>query len=469
MALLETTQRSIVNYRLIPRGAVIVTGVSGGADSLAMAHVLVRLRDALHFRLHIATLDHQLRGQAGADDVNFVVEMARSWSVPVTAGQTDVMKLAQERRVGIEAAARIARYQFLASVAREISASRIAVAHHADDQAETVLMHLIRGSGIQGLSGMGWITPVPNHPDLALIRPFLGVTRTEIEDYCAENGLNPRHDATNTDTSLLRNHLRLETLPHLKVLNPQITRSLVQLAEIAAGENDYIHRQLMQTITGHVVRSNNRVHIPRRVFHELHPALQRRFIYWAAQELGSTEASQAHIFAAVRLGVEGKTGAVSLLSNGLRLRVDYEGLFIEHIEAPSPTVSSLLLNPGDEIVVNIPGVTPIPQADWRLESRLSPLGGTQLAIPEDSRVWLRTRRTGDRFAPFGLHGHTQKIKEWMIDHKIPKAVRDQIPLLIVDDQIAAIVMQNQWVIGEAFAVHADTMRVVYFAVHQGDC
>src|SRR5262249_43267249 len=148
------------------------------------------------------------RGQAGAEDAKFVVEMANSWGVPVTMGQIDVAKLAQEQRTGIEAAARLARYQFLAKVAHEVSALRIAVAHHADDQAETVLMHLIRGSGIRGLSGMAWSAPVPDHPDLTLIRPSLAVTRAQIEAYCAENSLIPRQDATNTDISLLRNRLR---------------------------------------------------------------------------------------------------------------------------------------------------------------------------------------------------------------------------------------------------------------------
>src|SRR5689334_7744636 len=114
MSLLEITQRSIQNYQLIPQDSVLVVGVSGGADSLALAHVMKALRHTLNFRLHIATLDHQLRGRAGTDDANFVVEMAQSWDIPVTMGQIDVAKLAREQRIGIEAAARIARYRFLA-------------------------------------------------------------------------------------------------------------------------------------------------------------------------------------------------------------------------------------------------------------------------------------------------------------------------------------------------------------------
>lgn len=467
MALLEMAQNSIENYGLIPQGEVIVIGVSGGADSLALAHILKRLSEILDFRLHIATLDHQLRGQVGADDANFVIEITESWGIHVTAGQVDVKTLAQERRIGVEAAARIARYQFLAGVAREIGASRIAVAHHADDQAETVLMHLIRGSGIQGMGGMRWSAPVPHHPDLTLIRPFLGITRAQIEAYCDENSLNPRQDATNSDTSFMRNQLRLETLPSLRQLNPQIARSLIQLAEVAAAENDYVQQQLMSIIARHTQVSGERVRLSRMIFRGLHPALQRRFIYWAAQQLGSAETGHEHILAAVQLGLQGKTGAVSLLSDGLRLRVDYEMLNIEHVDALLPEMNIPLMKTGGEINVNIPGT--ITESNWHIEAHLLPVDGARLAIPEGSLVFLRTRRTGDRFAPLGLQGHTQKIKDWMIDHKIPKAARDQLPLLIVNNQIAAIIVGNQWIIGESFAVRSDSRRVVYFTLNHDNC
>ncbi len=469
MALLEIVQRNIENYGLISRGAVIVVGVSGGADSLALAHALEHLSKTLDFRLHITTLDHQLRGQAGADDANFVVEIANAWGIPVTAGQMDVAKMALEQRIGIEAAARIARYQFLAGVAREIGTSRIAVAHHADDQAETVLMHLIRGSGIQGLSGMAWNAPVPDHADLTLIRPFLAVTRAQIESYCAENGLNPRQDATNSDTSLLRNHLRLETLPHLQQLNPQIARSLTQLAEVAAAENDYIQQELKKIIAEDIEKTKERVRIRKVIFRGLHPALQRRFIYWAAQQLGSTETGHEHILAAVQLALKGKTGAIALMPNGLRLRVDYETLDIELADAPPPDENRPLMSSNNEFIMNIPGITRIPETNLCIEASLTPLKNARLAISEDSNVTLRTRRAGDRFAPFGMNGHTQKVKEWMIDHKIPKSVRDLTPLLIVDDQIAAIIVENQWIVGESFAVRSDSQRTVYFTLNHDDC
>jgi tRNA(Ile)-lysidine synthetase-like protein len=169
------------------------------------------------------------------------------------------------------------------------------------------------------------------------------------------------------------------------------------------------------------------------------------------------------------LGLDGKTGAVALLTSGLRLRVDYETLDIERTDAPPSYSNRLLMKPNHEIIMKIPGITTITEMDWRIESSLTPLDSARLAIPEDSTASLRTRQAGDRFAPLGLNGHTQKLKEWMIDHKIPKAIRDQIPLLIINDQIAAILVNNQWIIGEAYAVRSDTRRIVYFVIHHDGC
>jgi tRNA(Ile)-lysidine synthetase-like protein len=469
MSLLEITQCNIHAYHLIPESALLLIGVSGGADSLALAHVLHRSSDSFGFKLHIATLDHQLRGQASADDARFVEHIAASWGIPVTAGQTDVRALAQERHIGIEAAARLARYNFLTTIARQIGASRIAVAHHANDQAETVLMHIIRGAGSRGLAGMLWSAPVPGHADLILIRPFLNVTRTQIETYCHENNLQPRHDETNSDTSLLRNRIRLETIPHLERTNQQVIDSLIRMADISALESDYLQEQLEQAIAPHIEAANDRISINRAAFRELHPALRRRFIDWAAQKIGGSDIGYDHIINAVRLGLEGQVSALAILPGSLRLRVDYERLFIEREDAPLKE-DIPLLPPGAEITLTIPGSTRIPGANWELRTSLNDdwLSAGRLAVPEGSRIWLRTRRTGDRFAPLGMNGHTQKIKEWMIDHKIPRALRDRIPLLMVDDQIAAMIVGEKWVISEAFAVHSYTINALYFAFYQLD-
>ena len=177
IVLTKNIQRIIRQHQLIVHAKPLVVAASGGADSLALCHLLYHAG----YDLHIATLDHGLRGDTGQVDADFMCWMARQWGVPCTMGQVDVPALARKQKTGIEATARKTRYDFLADVARQIGTSTIATAHHADDQAETVLMHILRGSGLQGLRGMAFRAPVPGHTDLTLVRPLLAVTRAEIE------------------------------------------------------------------------------------------------------------------------------------------------------------------------------------------------------------------------------------------------------------------------------------------------
>lgn len=199
---LKTVLRIIEHYKLLSANQTLIIGVSGGIDSLALLHILIQLQAELGINLHIATLNHGIRGQESESDVQFVKHVAEKWNVPYTAGQVDVPQLAENENLGIEDAARQARYRFLAEVAQQRGTNLVAVAHHADDQAETILMHIIRGCGLKGLRGMGVSVPMPGYSHITLIRPLLRITRQELEQYCIENQLNPRHDTSN-DLSLI--------------------------------------------------------------------------------------------------------------------------------------------------------------------------------------------------------------------------------------------------------------------------
>jgi tRNA(Ile)-lysidine synthase len=469
LKVLNKVYRTIEKYDLIPPGSGLVVGVSGGVDSLALTHILYTLRRTWRCIPYVATLDHGLRDQAGVDDANFVVEQARRWGLPVLSKQVDVKSLAAETDIGIEAAARLARYNFLAEAAEHFGTKLVAVAHHAGDQAETVLMHLIRGSGLHGLGGMSPKAAMPGHPHLTLIRPLLHVMRAEIEAYCREHGLVPRQDATNRDTTYLRNYLRHETLPHLERLNPNIQRSLAQLAETAQVEDDYVQSQLDTFVEAHVSTSDEHVTVTRADFEVLHPALQRRLVIWAVRKVRSEieSLSYTHIVEAVEIAVSGKHKAIALLTQGVRLRVEYDTLFIEHQDTPPPTVDQPLMGDGSTTSVNIPGQTILPDSQWMLVAEVGEGAGDitaadkgHLAISEHQAVTVRGRRRGDRFAPLGMSGHTQKLNRWMINRKVPQYLREQIPLICVDDEIAAIYMDTQWFISHNFALRDETARTV---------
>lgn len=435
-------------YRMIPADGWLIVGVSGGADSLALLHVLVGLRERLGLRLQVVTIDHGVRGTASLEDTAFVAQICADWKVPVKVVSVRA-KLKAGSSAGIEAALRRLRYRVFADVAAQVGASTVAVAHQADDQVETVLMHLLRGSGLRGLSGMPWRGPLPGQHEQTLIRPLLGVTRAEIDAYCLEHDLQPRVDATNTDTAFLRNRLRHEALPFLRGLNPQLDRALIQLADVAAVENEYVEAQLAE-LTRQADVSQERVSLSRAQFAASHPALQRRFVGWAVAQVGATDdVGYTHIVAAVDLALHGEQGARALLPGGAQLRVDYAVIAVERQAALPDRPDQPLLESGAQMTLTVGGVTPI-NDDWALETSIEPLDGSvgRIAFKPGQMLTLRVRRRGDRFAPLGLGGHTQLVSRWMVNRKISEAFRDRIPLLEIDGSIAAIADDNQWMVAE---------------------
>lgn len=469
MNLSQEVYHTLLRHHLLPENRLLVVAVSGGADSLALLHILHTLAPQLNLKLHVATLNHGLRGKVGAADAAFVQQIAHNWHIPCTVGQVDVPHLMQEQRLGLETAARQARYAFLVDVATQQKATYIATAHQADDQAETVLMHVLRGAGVNGLTGMPWRSPVPGYPDLTLIRPLRDITRAEIESYCATNDLEPRVDASNADMDLLRNAIRLNILPQLRRINPQVQRALNQLADIVAIEQDFIEQQYASTVEPHIFQSEGRWILPCELFRQLHTALQRRFIYHAAQTLSQQNdrySGYRHINAAVATALAGQVGAVAQLRGGLRMRVDYDDIVVESVDAPRFTDNLPLILPDNAISIPLDGITPIPGTDWSLVLSKAPFEGygARITLPVDSRLLMRNRQTGDRFAPLGMDGKHQTIKKWMINRKIPRHLRDQIPLLVVNNEVAVVMTGDTWAVSESFAVRPDSERITYLGI-----
>lgn len=457
MSLAESTKQTLHKH-IMPHSRLVV-GVSGGADSLALLHILHNLPPESAFALHVATLDHGLRGDAGAADMQFVVAICRAWGIPVTARRLNPDALPG----GTEAAARAARYDFLAEVAHQTGAQHVAVAHHAGDQAETVLMRLLRGSGLHGLGGMAPAAPLPGHPHLTLIRPLLHATRARIDAYCREHDLHPRHDHTNQQTHLLRNRVRLEVLPWLRQINPQVDDALVRLAASARLDQDYIRQQLDHATQGHITHEAQRITLNQTVFRGLHPALRHHFILWAAGQLGGQDMTFEHVEQAAALAMRGTTGKQMPLPGGLRLRLSYDALVIEQQGAALPLPEMPLLPPGTTIPVQVPGITPLPGGRWQLHvSDTATAGAFPLSIHEGQTMILRTRRPGDRFAPRGMDGHTQKLKDWFINHKVPQPLRDHIPLLALDGEIVALMVEAGPILSQPSAAPPGQISTFYF-------
>ncbi len=308
--LIEKVRVALAERRMIAPGDRVVVAVSGGPDSLCMLHILCALRADLGISPHVAHLDHMLRGAESAAEAAFVAATAQAWGVPSTIAAIDVGARAKETRDNLHQAGRVARYAFLAQVAREQGAQAVAVAHNADDQAETVLMHLLRGAGPAGLRGICPVVPweewsgMKNEewrmekksladpssfstPNSQLIRPLLGITRAEIERYCAEQGLDPRRDPTNLDRHPTRNRLRHELLPLLIEYNPHIVAALGRTALVTADEYDLVLQALDVAWPALASTRPGAVDFAGEAWRQLHPALQRAALRRAYALLGS--------------------------------------------------------------------------------------------------------------------------------------------------------------------------------------
>lgn len=471
-------ERYIERHQLFAEGQGVVVGVSGGADSVCLLHLLRALAAPRSLRLTVAHLNHGLRGADADADAEFVAALAAGWGLDCIVERADVPALAQRERLSIEEAARHARYAFLGRVAAERGASRIAVAHHADDQAETVLMHFLRGSGVAGLRGMLPASPLTtyqsaNAANLCLIRPLLAATRAEIEAYCAENGLAWRADASNSDTRFYRNRLRHELLPILAQYNPRISETLARTADVMAADYDLLDSTAeeslrlirYETIPGVIAFARESW-----LFYPI--GIQRAVIRYAIRLIRPDlrNVGLEHIERAVEVGLYGASGDSATLVGGLALRVDHAALQIGPADMlPAPLDVATRPHVTEPLRVAAPGKLPLADG-WRVEV----VELTREQLPRDwsrnedrwvayldadqvgAELILRPRQPSDRFRPLGLGGRSARLKEFMIDKAVPAGERATWPLLVGARGIAWVCGQR---IDETAAIRPTTQRI----------
>jgi tRNA(Ile)-lysidine synthase len=454
------TRNGLGRYLLVEP---LVVGVSGGADSLALLHSLLALRgpDAAG-TLHVAHLDHGLRDPDSAADARFVAQLAESWGLTCTVRRLDVGAYAKERGLSIEEAARIVRYAFLAGEAAKRGAV-VAVAHNADDQVETVLMHILRGSGLSGLRGMRALTTVPDLPHdpllasllqgaqperVALFRPLLGVWRRENEAYCGQVGIHPRIDPTNSDPRYTRNRVRRELLPRIeRDYNRAVKDHIFKLSQLAAGEDD-----LLESLADQEARKLARLEPGGALCFEqgsagaMHPALRLRAVRWAICQVAGTLDGLSHEHIEKAAGIlagESGTAVAMDLPHGVTVR-RFDGIACVFKGDFKPEQSEAgehqwpQMRPGTKHGLT-PDLTLQLDDGWALlasvaEGRSSDEPGDLLALFDLDALQplgpfaVRTRRPGDTIQPLGMEGR-KRLHDLFIDAKIPRWTRDRIPLI----------------------------------------
>ena len=422
----------------------MVAAVSGGPDSVAMLHVILELIKGWEVAIHVAHLNHMFRGAQSDEEADFVQQLAGSYGLLCTVEKHDVPAYIRQTGYSPEEAARNVRYRFLRSLAQDVGANGILTAHHADDQAETVLLHLIRGSGLEGVAAIS-----PKEGDLC--RPLLEITKEDILSYCRVNKLEYRIDQSNQETNYMRNKIRLRLVPELKGYNPRVVQALARTADICRAENEFL-----DGLTGEHLNDlgfGEEKSIDFKKLSLLHPALQRRVVRRAYEVMiGKQEGLDFHHTEKV---LNLSTGKELCLPGGIYVRRNYDRL-IEPAE---------LKIPGQ---VKIPEIGVVVQAEirnWPDERfiRKKNIAVFNTDILKESLL-IRTRRRGDRFQPRGGKG-TKKLKDYFIDEKIPRGERDRVLLLISGEQIV-------WVIGhrpsQQFLVKDNDKKAVVIQVKNMD-
>jgi tRNA(Ile)-lysidine synthase len=471
MTLAAAVLRAIRRDALVEPGGRVVVALSGGPDSVALVYLLRELQDAGHVTLAgVAHFNHQLRGAEADADEAFCRSLAAELALPIECGTADVRLAAGQQRRSIEDAARALRYGFLEQAADRLAANAIAVGHSRDDQAETFLLRLLRGSGPRGLAG---ILPRAGR----VVRPLLDVPRAELRAYVASRGLAFRDDATNNDLAIPRNRVRHELLPYLeRELSPGITGILAREAAIARDDEAHLQEAAVD-LAASIVLSRSETGEPLELdaaaLTSLRPALAGRIARMALQARAPGRfVGYEPIERLLDFARSGKTGAALSLPGQQAVR---KGQHI--VLGPEPvrrgrgeTDAKTGFANSFSFPLSIPGEVRLDKQGWAiaaeqvdsLTGRSQEAAGSRLSVEiaaEAVRLPLaiRSRRAGDRFRPSGL-GHRKKLHDFLIDRKIPREMRDSLPLVVDgEDRIVWVVSES---VAEDFRVTGASRGVI---------
>ena len=436
--------------------SLLVVAVSGGPDSLALLNALLALKESCALRIHVAHLNHNFRGEEAEEDARFVGSVAHQLGLPATVDRAD--PVAYQRRMGIssfEEAAREVRYSFLARLANDLSATAVVLGHTADDLAETVLMHIMRGSGVSGLRGMQelstWRGRTEDQPVL-LFRPLLEVTKSHTAAYCQERGIAFRTDSGNLSLRFTRNRVRHDLIPAMRRYNPKVADALLRLSRSASMEVDYLEGELAKVWPIVARQEGESIVIDNGRVSALHPLMRRMVLRRAYSRLtGDTRRLEEVHMQAMDSFTQSPAGKKLVLPKGLKLYAGYGQMTMaRNAAAPFPFPP---LEGEDEIIlpsVDTEGTTELP--GWRIKVRMlssspSNTHDTFTARFDASAIGdllrVRSRRAGDRFQPLGM-SVDKKLQDFYVDQKVPREWRDRIPLLVSERGIV-------WVVGYRLA------------------
>lgn len=441
---LTQLESAINQYNLIQDNDKVLIGVSGGPDSVALLHGLLQLsgHNRKNWRLFVVHVNHQLRGIESQEDARFVAELCKTKKIPYRICEVSVQEKIQKEGGNKQAVARQLRYDAFYETAKKWGIHKIALAHHADDQVETLLMRLLRGTSISGLAGMAHIR---EWRGLQIIRPMLHIFREDVERYLTESHfVSPRYDSSNDSLDYTRNRIRHQLIPELLTYNPQMKEALLRLSEITKSEEEIWMRLTEEAMKSTVIKKYQSDYwLDVKKFLDLPVALQRRTVKLILDCLvrnGRSEISLETIERVRNFFQHQHPSAEYHIKGGIFVKKEYDQLWITYLpdkrttEKPKPPIVRL----------KIPGVTQLP--DYHGEMKGVLLTKQLFQIKRDKNtvafdaeqikqpLYVRPRKNGDRMSCFGLKG-SKKIKDLFIEAKLPRRKRDHYPIVVMGDQI----------------------------------
>lgn len=461
MNLVEAFQHNLFQHNLVCRNDKILVAVSGGVDSTVLLDVFTKVMERFNILLKVIHINHGLRGNESDSDTEFVIDVAKRYNLTCLLKQVDTRAFALENKVSIEEGARILRYRFFDDMLRTTQFNKVATAHNSDDQAETILDHLMRGSGIRGMAGMAFVRE--NY-----IRPLLNISRQDIETYATDFKIKYRIDSSNWELKYKRNRIRHELIPYIRrQFNPKISSVLIRSGEIFRETEDYLMIQARQALQKCLVSTKENeiiLNIPRYL--ENVPILQQYIIFSILEPLGI----QKHVIRyqtmnrLLELAQEHKSG------NRVRITENWEALI-----SRDNIVFHLRHNEYLHFKVNIDQVYHLFKGDVTFRTQLiddQEKGKTFSLNPNleyidfdklKTPLVLRTPQKGDRFRPLNMRGE-KKLSDFFIDEKVPNYLRGRVPVLECQDGII-------WVCGyridDRYKITENTRRILQLEICEG--
>lgn len=463
--MLDKIRHYIIENKLIEEGDKILVALSGGPDSVCLLHILARLRNEFNLKLGAIHINHLLRGEEAIDDENYTKKLCKSLDVESYIERIDISTIAEKEGQSIELAGREERYKAFNKIKEKFSYDKIAVAHNSNDQAETILMRLMRGSGLEGLTG------IKAKREGGIIRPILCLNRNEIERYCEEYKLEPRIDKSNYEKIYNRNKVRLDIIPYMKEnFNEDIVDTLNRMVLLLQKDNEYLEEVAMDAYSKYCKEENNEIIVNSNLFKSEKEAIITRVLKRCFKVISNSHKNfeMKHILDIVDLSKLGTNKEIHL-TNNIIVKNIYGDIVFKQRKDKRSSLEDISIYIKKEDLMN-----EIKFSDYKVKMEIIDKKNN-IKFPNNDLIkffdydkieygiTVRYRKDGDKMVPIGMKG-TKKIKDIFINSKVPKEKRDVIPLVCFDEEIA-------WILGikvsEQFKITSNTKQILKITFNKG--